>query len=90
MSKFIEIVGKASTTAVRNNKNLGRDVNVSAYETSDGKIKLVLESNSSPVRGVSALVWDKEKYAAFCEPDSKPLFVRAVELFDCKTAWTAQ
>lgn len=91
-AKFLEIVGNASTTATFNKKVLGRNVNACAYETSDGKIQLVLESNGSPVKGIpelKSITMSKEEYQRFKDlHSSKDLFIRGIELFGARTAWS--
>ena len=86
--KFIENVGNMSTTATRNGKNLGCNVNVAAYQASKASVVLRLESNGEAVSGVPGIIMANEEYNALKSLQSKtPLFIRALEIFECRTAW---
>ncbi|MBI3310410.1 MAG: hypothetical protein HYZ77_03845 [Serratia liquefaciens] len=78
--KFIEIVGNASTAASIGTRKLGHNVNAAAYERDD-KIVLQLESNGSRASGTKHIEMTKAEYEEFCAPQSRPLFVRGIELF---------
>ncbi|AZS56776.1 hypothetical protein C5E18_11900 [Pectobacterium parmentieri] len=76
--KFLEIVGNASTSATFNGKLIGHNVN--AYEK-DGEIIIHLETNGSRWKSSPEVRMTKEEYDSFCEKQSRPLFVRGIELF---------
>ncbi|QHQ14562.1 hypothetical protein GMW39_00875 [Pectobacterium parmentieri] len=78
--KFLEIVGNASTSATFNGKLIGHNVNASAYEK-DGEIIIHLETNGSRWKSSPEVRMTKEEYDSFCEKQSRPLFVRGIELF---------
>lgn len=79
-TKFIEIVGNASTSAKLGNKYIGHNVNAVAYTDGESVI-LSLESNGSRVRGATNIKMSKDEYESFCEKQNRPLFVRGIELF---------
>lgn len=84
--KFIEIVGNASTTAFRGNVKIGHNVNAAAYEHNDNVV-LKLESKGMPARGFNSIEMHQDDYADFCKNQGRPLFLRGIELFGCKTAF---
>ncbi|MEL7628720.1 hypothetical protein AAGW04_06905 [Pectobacterium aroidearum] len=81
--KFLEIVGNASTSATFNGKLIGHNVNAVAYED-DGEIIIQLETNGSRWKQAPEVKMTKEEYGDFCEKQSRPLFVRGIELFGAK------
>lgn len=83
MKKFLEFVGKASTSAIFNGRKIGHAVCAAAYSDGDNII-LQLESNGSRVFAAAPITMTKDEYDAFCEKQSRPLFVRGIELFGAK------
>ncbi|TCL06895.1 hypothetical protein [Sodalis ligni] len=84
--KFIEIVGNASTTAFRNGKNLGHNVNVSAYENGDN-IMLYVESNGSRVNQIRGKSLSRAEYEDFCEQNRRNLSIHALNSMGCTTVF---
>lgn len=87
-AKFLEIVGNASTTAFLDKKKLGYNVNACAYQTEDGQIKLVLESNGETVKGIPAKFMTQDEYQMFKDAGNNNLFKRGIELFGARTIFT--
>jgi len=88
--KFVEIIGKASTSAWRSGRLLGHNCNACAYEDGKGRVVVKLESNSSPVRAVKPVVFDgDDAYESWKEscPDGISMLLHGLRLFSCETSF---
>lgn len=80
MKKFLENVGNASTSVSFNGKHIGYNVNAVAYSDGD-KIIIDLETNGAKWRQAQSVVMTQDEYEEFCQPHSRQLFIRGIELF---------
>jgi hypothetical protein len=89
-NKFKEIIGNASTTASRNGKLLGHNVNATSYIKDDGNILVSLESGGSSI-GVPSKIMTQTEYEEWKDscPSGLHLMLHGLRLFGCTTSFDA-
>ena len=91
--KFLENIGNASTTATREGKKLGSNVNAASYTNKNDEVLVKLESNGIPVAAIPYVKFSSiESYNEW--KDEKPkgldMMLHGLYLFDCETSFDNQ